>query len=525
MEIERGYKKRLKSTGFIFTAKNCQLSQLHFQKASQENYITSEVLRNKTKKNFSISGSLFTGNSQQLLHSQDLSKTSLRKQSYQFLNPTFSKNSMKPYRSRKINYAHSYGLKDYQDGKPLHSSKNMRIHNLKYRMDSRKIRGSKENYIKSLKQQMPDFSTQPPSKIRISKKDCRNLRNSVKRNASIRSEKSRRLLRNRQMYSQNKEKPKIILLPTSSRMFKTEYKRENGEVFGISQKGFIAIRPNKPNQDRYFTHKFEETGSVLMGVFDGHGKYGHEVSQFANDFFQEFLKKEKGINKSVLRDAFQQCETALESNICKNCSCQNTTTSDGEESLERPAQGCKLARSGTTALVLYITKDRVLSANVGDSQGAIFTDMHSQRFQKIIPCNGVHNLKSFTEKDRIIESGGRIDRFRNLDRQIGPERVFLPEKNFPGLNMTRSLGDKIAKTIGVSPNPEIREILCEASAVVIGSDGLWEHLHPSYAQKILQSKEGNLEECCKSLVKCATNCWKIKDKMIDDITIAAYKKS
>lgn len=119
------------------------------------------------------------------------------------------------------------------------------------------------------------------------------------------------------MYPQNKEKPKIIMLPTSSKMFRTEDKRESVEVYGVSQKGFIAIRPNKPNQDRYFTHKFGKAGPVLMGVFDGHGKYGHEVSQFANDFFQEFLKNAKEITKSVLRDAFQQCETALESNICK----------------------------------------------------------------------------------------------------------------------------------------------------------------------------------------------------------------
>jgi hypothetical protein len=38
---------------------------------------------------------------------------------------------------------------------------------------------------------------------------------------------------------------------------------------------------------------------------------------------------------------------------------------------------------------------------------------------------------------------------------IGPARVWLPNLDYPGLAMSRALGDTIARPIGVIPTPEI----------------------------------------------------------------------
>ena len=58
------------------------------------------------------------------------------------------------------------------------------------------------------------------------------------------------------------------------------------------------------------------------------------------------------------------------------------------------------------------------------------------------------------EAKRIIQHGGRIDSFRDPDRNpIGPLRVWLKEQEIPGLAMTRSFGDEVASRVGVTAEP------------------------------------------------------------------------
>lgn len=48
--------------------------------------------------------------------------------------------------------------------------------------------------------------------------------------------------------------------------------------YGKSKKGIVPFNPNKTNQDRMFMLTEESTNSVIFGVMDGHGEYGHLVS-------------------------------------------------------------------------------------------------------------------------------------------------------------------------------------------------------------------------------------------------------
>lgn len=49
---------------------------------------------------------------------------------------------------------------------------------------------------------------------------------------------------------------------------------------------------------------------------------------------------------------------------------------------------------------------------------------------------------------------------------------------YPGLAMSRSLGDKVAKSIGVTPIPDVYtiEFTFYHKIIVIASDGVWEFL-------------------------------------------------
>ena len=58
------------------------------------------------------------------------------------------------------------------------------------------------------------------------------------------------------------------------------------------------------------------------------------------------------------------------------------------------------------------------------------------------------------EATRIITSGGRIDSFRDPDKNpIGPLRVWLKNEDIPGLMMSRTFGDRIGHACGISDVP------------------------------------------------------------------------
>lgn len=63
---------------------------------------------------------------------------------------------------------------------------------------------------------------------------------------------------------------------------------------------------------------------------------------------------------------------------------------------------------------------------------------------------------------------------------VGVQRVWLKNHDFPGLAMSRSLGDKLAHTVGVVPDPDISYLQLNKEEyeyiVVLGSDGVWDYM-------------------------------------------------
>ena len=49
---------------------------------------------------------------------------------------------------------------------------------------------------------------------------------------------------------------------------------------GVSKKGYAAYNPRKRNQDCILMERHLATGSLLLGVFDGHGEAGDLVSRY-----------------------------------------------------------------------------------------------------------------------------------------------------------------------------------------------------------------------------------------------------
>ena len=99
-----------------------------------------------------------------------------------------------------------------------------------------------------------------------------------------------------------------------------------------------------------------------------------------------------------------------------------------------------------------------------------------------------HKPNESDEFARIIKNGGRVEAYKDENgNPFGPARVWLKEQNFPGLAMSRSIGDAIAASVGVIAEPEILEyqLNSQDKFVVIGSDGVFEFLSNEDVVKIV----------------------------------------
>jgi len=130
--------------------------------------------------------------------------------------------------------------------------------------------------------------------------------------------------------------------------------------------------------------------------------------------------------------------------------------------------------SGTTVTSVFILGKSLICANVGDSRvvmGSLKTKNTQLRAQESLAAHTTHEPNKVwvahalsrdhkpdvkEEHDRIIQCNGRVDTFREPNGDpIGPARVWLKTENIPGLAMSRSIGDLVASSVGVSPEPGI----------------------------------------------------------------------
>lgn len=129
--------------------------------------------------------------------------------------------------------------------------------------------------------------------------------------------------------------------------------------------------------------------------------------------------------------------------------------------------------------------------------------------------NRDHKPELKDEAERILKRGGRIDSFRdyyNNGEPIGPQRVWLQNEEIPGLAMSRSFGDRVAHSVGVSAEAETWEFTLglHDKFLVIASDGVWEFLsNEDVANIVYPFYEQNAPEAAaNALVKAAFKKWK-----------------
>jgi serine/threonine protein phosphatase PrpC len=176
--------------------------------------------------------------------------------------------------------------------------------------------------------------------------------------------------------------------------------------------------------------------------------------------------------------------------------------------------------SGTTCVMVLQVGEKILCANVGDSRAIMV-----KTGKKIVPLSIDQKPDDPEEAKRIAENGGEVSQFEEDGEKSGPFRVWKKGEEYPGIAMSRSIGDFIATTLGVIPVPKFIEekIDSDTKFIVIASDGVWEFLdNQKVADMVMPFYEKNDPDgACKALIKESTDWWNKEDVVVDDITVIA----
>ena len=176
--------------------------------------------------------------------------------------------------------------------------------------------------------------------------------------------------------------------------------------------------------------------------------------------------------------------------------------------------------SGCTLVLAVIRGLRMTIANVGDSRVTVVSRKSACQFAGTA-ITVDHKPELIEEKARIISAGGRVFPVRYPDGVVGPERVWLGNVDSPGLCMSRSMGDRIVHTVGVSSSPEFFEYdICTASdcAIIVATDGLWSvTTDQEAAEQALSCKEPS--SAVGLLLRESHKRWVQSGDSIDDTTV------
>ena len=375
----------------------------------------------------------------------------------------------------------------------------------------------KENEIKKLNLKMT-IKNKIKSKIIKKKEDEKNNNKSVNHShrklEKYKTEKNNIKMNNKYISIENKIK--------AMRSFKDLLKQENKynikSYYVLSKPGKNEYGQLKINQDTYLFIK--EINGIkdfdIFGVLDGHGPEGHLVSQLVSSYIQIEFQKIKLIEK--IKD-INIIYNKLSSN---NFSTIKDLFINADNFLRD--QKIESRNSGTTLILVIHIGEHIICANAGDSRAILIYDKNKNNDYKIFPLSIDSKPELKEEKERIKKMGGIVEKIKDKNgKEIGPYRVWNKKKEYPGLAMSRALGDFNGKNIGIIPDPKIIETNFEINIkyIVICSDGVWEFLKNEDILKLGNKyyEENKPREFCKEIYDNSVKCWQKEDMVIDDITI------
>lgn len=238
-----------------------------------------------------------------------------------------------------------------------------------------------------------------------------------------------------------------------ARSFSDKSVKLSGAAFDAGQEaiGFACkkgLKPEAPNQDSFFIMKIDEKFS-LYGVFDGHGKSGHDISNFVKENLPKILLSQENVYDdpaAALAKTFEKTQYLIEKATA--------------------LKKIDASRSGTTCSVVYHDHraNTLHIAHVGDSRVVLGRSQQDagapgpkEKSWTAVDLTQDHKPDLPEEKARIEKAGGVVlfDGGWNY-RVYAKGKRDHRGKRYPGLNMSRSMGDLSGYyDAGISATPAV----------------------------------------------------------------------
>jgi len=278
---------------------------------------------------------------------------------------------------------------------------------------------------------------------------------------------------------------------------------------GKSEDGFTKV-----NQDSFLVLQSEYNlkDFNIFCVMDGHGNNGHLVSRYLMKYINLFFKNNKKMNASNQNeDSIYQRLKKSDYHILRRL------FRHAERDLHKKSK-IDANFSGTTCVMVAQIGDRFICANIGDSRAIMI-----KTGNEIVPLSIDQKPDDPEESKRIVQNGGEISQYEEDGEKSGPYRIWKKGEVYPGIAMSRSVGDFIATSLGVVPEAKFIEekIDQDCKFIVVASDGIWEFLDNKRVGEIVMPyyKNDDPDGACKALIKEATEWWNKEDIVVDDITV------
>jgi serine/threonine protein phosphatase PrpC len=295
-----------------------------------------------------------------------------------------------------------------------------------------------------------------------------------------------------------------------------------GYDFGVRNiPGVDWKRPGKVNQDAWFRDDGENFDPPLstsrkysiVGVLDGHGKFGHELSDYFASNMASEIRQQLISNLQPVPELEQRLETLAGYKPDTNVSAKpllaliNGFNSVHLKAMEDPS--IKTGRNGATCITCLLDEaaKKCHVAYSGDSRAIRFSDT-------------LHTISVIAE-ETTVQLPSERERIEAREGSIRGNNVFYGPV---GIAMTRALGDAVMIRAGVIPTPLVCTVdITGGDFIVLATDGIWDVLTDEDVRDTVLENKG-AKAAADAIAEKAKKRW-LKDLPImdeekaDDITV------
>ena len=492
-----------------------------FKKSGPQGSKRININSNNSKKNTVISGDMFQGNINNMRPIQNKININVNLNNNNNHNENININNILLKNRNELNP--NQNQRPISKNIPKTNDNNININDINNNLN--KIKDIKVDLNNNISDNNPEIK---PLKENVTKDDTNINKDQIKINSTpnlnipSQEKKEEKAKKNTRSQSQgpidplkrneDKEiKPQKIQEKTEKEIAPKKVIKKIKDLLPYTHVGFDGEEPKENNQDNYFIFKnfADQKDYIYLSVCDGHGVEGHFVSEFIKEVLPYYMSENlKG--KNILTDTKNVHQIISDIFVMVN-------------NLLVDNESINSLFSGSTCVSVIYTPERLIVPNIGDSRAVLGRYDSNTKTYKAIDLSRDHKPTEKDEAKRIIDNDGRIQPFTEEGEFVGPQRVWIKDEEVPGLAMTRSFGDRVAATVGVMSEPEIKEFNFEEGDkfMIIASDGIWEFISSQECVEIVSKyyEKGDLKGCCEYLYEESSKRWLKEEEVIDDTTL------